>query len=101
MMVTLKSYVMTDIDGYYTATCFDAGTAKCTYGTGAFILMNTGHTIVPSTHGLLTTVGYKLGADNCVYALEGGVAYAGSTVQWCRDNLGIITQATDMQGLAG
>jgi glycerol kinase len=54
-----------------------------------------------STHGLLTTVGYKLGAAQCVYALEGGVAYAGSTVQWCRDNLGIITQATDMQGLAG
>ncbi|CAM9602905.1 unnamed protein product [Discosporangium mesarthrocarpum] len=70
-------------------TCFEPGQAKCTYGTGSFIVMNTGDQVVPSTHGLLSTVGYKLGDRPCVYALEGSIAYAGSVVQWFRDNLGV------------
>lgn len=93
-------------------TCFNAGDAKCTYGTGAFLLMNTGTKPVPSAHGLLTTVAYQLaahpaGTDNhpahtsdndalrgkAVYALEGSVAYSGSVIQWCRDNLQIIKSA--------
>ncbi|CAM9092691.1 unnamed protein product [Chrysoparadoxa australica] len=80
--------------------CFEPGAAKCTYGTGAFILMNSGSEMVPSTHGLLTTVGYKLGDAPPVYALEGSIAYAGSVVQWARDNLGLIEEARGIETLA-
>ncbi|CAM9290523.1 unnamed protein product, partial [Hapterophycus canaliculatus] len=73
-------------------TCFNEGQTKCTYGTGSFILMNTGERVVPSTHGLLSTVGFKLGGQACVYALEGSIAYAGSTVQWLRDNLKVCIE---------
>ncbi len=68
-------------------TCFGAGEAKNTYGTGCFMLLNTGTVAVPSQHGLLTTVAYKLGADPAVYALEGSIAITGALVQWLRDNL--------------
>ena len=119
-------------------TCYQAGQAKSTYGTGAFLLMNTGtqgdvyvfmcmcmrgilglshthshthththththktgNTIVPSTRGLLTTVAFKLGNHQPVYALEGSVAYCGSLIQWLRDNLGIITSTAESEALA-
>src|SRR5262249_57236861 len=68
-------------------TCFKRGEAKNTYGTGCFLLMNTGPEPVASKHGLLTTVGYKLGQEPACYALEGSVAIAGALVQWLRDNL--------------
>ena len=68
-------------------TCFAAGEAKNTYGTGCFMLLNTGPLAVPSEHGLLTTVAYKLGHDPAIYALEGSIAIAGALVQWLRDNL--------------
>jgi len=71
-------------------TCFKSGEAKNTYGTGCFMLMNTGTLAVPSKHGLLTTVGYKLGAAPAVYALEGSIAITGALVQWLRDNLGFF-----------
>ena len=81
--------------------CFTKGEVKCTYGTGAFLMMNTGETIVPSTSGLLTTVGYKLGKNApCVYALEGSVAYCGSLIQWLRDNLDVISDASKSEVLA-
>ena len=81
-------------------TCFEVGEGKCTYGTGAFLLLNTGQTPVASQSGLLTTVGYKLGDAPCVYALEGSVAVAGSLVQWLRDNLGLINTAAEIETLA-
>ncbi len=81
-------------------TCFAAGEAKNTYGTGCFMLMNTGHKIIPSTYGLLTTVAYKLGNEPVHYALEGSVAIAGALVQWLRDNLGIINKSEDIEPLA-
>ncbi len=68
-------------------TCFDVGEAKNTYGTGCFMLLNTGTMAVPSKHGLLTTVAYKLGESPAVYALEGSIAITGALVQWLRDNL--------------
>jgi glycerol kinase len=68
-------------------TCFGVGEAKNTYGTGCFMLLNTGPQVVPSQHGLLTTVAYKLGAEPAVYALEGSIAITGALVQWLRDNL--------------
>ena len=68
-------------------TCFDKGEAKNTYGTGCFMLMNTGHEIVPSASGLLTTLCYQFGDEKPVYALEGSIAVTGSLVQWLRDNL--------------
>jgi glycerol kinase len=68
-------------------TCFGAGEAKNTYGTGCFMLLNTGPLAVPSKHGLLTTVAYKLGNAPAVYALEGSIAITGALVQWLRDNL--------------
>jgi glycerol kinase len=71
-------------------TCFRPGEAKNTYGTGCFMLMNTGALAVPSKHGLLTTVGYKFGAAPAVYALEGSIAITGALVQWLRDNLGFF-----------
>jgi glycerol kinase len=82
-------------------TCFAAGDAKCTYGTGAFLLLNTGPTPTLSQAGLITTVGYQLEGGTPVYALEGSIAVAGSLVQWLRDNLGLIGRASDMDALAG
>jgi glycerol kinase len=80
--------------------CLDPGDAKCTYGTGAFLLLNTGTTAVPSKRGLLTTVGYRIGTEPVVYALEGSVAVAGALVQWLRDNLGLISTADEVNALA-
>lgn len=80
--------------------CFEAGMAKNTYGTGCFMLMNTGTTPVRSENGLLTTVCYKLGDQPCVYALEGSIAVAGSLVQWVRDNLHLVESAPQIEDLA-
>jgi glycerol kinase len=80
--------------------CFQQGEAKNTYGTGCFMLMNTGETPYPSKCGLLTTVGYRFGQGKTVYALEGSIAIAGALVQWLRDNLGIIEKSTDIERLA-
>jgi len=81
-------------------TCFQPGQAKNTYGTGCFLLMNTGTEPVLSRYGLLTTVGYKLGQNPAQYALEGSVAITGALVQWMRDNLGIIQKSSDIETLA-
>ncbi|MEU7883387.1 glycerol kinase GlpK [Microbispora bryophytorum] len=81
-------------------TCFHRGEAKCTYGTGAFLLLNTGTEPVASTHGLLTTVGYQIGDQPAVYALEGSIAITGALVQWFRDGLGIIGSAPEIETLA-
>jgi glycerol kinase len=81
-------------------TCFQAGEAKNTYGTGCFLLMNTGHEIVQSRHGLLTTVAFKFGDQPAHYALEGSVAITGALVQWLRDNLGMIAKSSDIEPLA-
>lgn len=81
-------------------TCFSTGESKNTYGTGCFMLLNTGTEIIPSSSGLLTTVGYKLGDQPATYALEGSIAIAGALVQWLRDNLGIIDSAPDVERLA-
>ena len=80
--------------------CFEPGQAKNTYGTGCFLLLNTGTQMRTSHHGLLTTVGYRLGDAPAVYALEGSIAVAGSLVQWVRDNLGLIRQAPEIEKLA-
>ncbi|GAB97968.1 glycerol kinase [Kineosphaera limosa] len=80
--------------------CFEKGMAKNTYGTGCFVLMNTGTEIVKSENGLLTTVCYKIGDADTVYALEGSIAVAGSLVQWLRDNLGLIKSAEEVETLA-
>ncbi|XP_025743156.1 glycerol kinase 2 [Callorhinus ursinus] len=81
--------------------CFQEGQAKNTYGTGCFLLCNTGHKCVFSEHGLLTTVAYKLGRDQPVcYALEGSVAIAGAVIRWLRDNLGIIKTSEEIETLA-
>ncbi len=79
---------------------FERGEAKNTYGTGNFLIFNTDTEIVRSKNGLLTTVGYKLGDDPAHYALEGSIAVTGSLVQWLRDNLGIISEASEVQALA-
>lgn len=79
--------------------CFEKGTAKCTYGTGAFVLMNTGTTPVQSQHRLLTTVGWRLNGQT-TYALEGSAFIAGAAVQWLRDGLGIISSAAEVEALA-
>ncbi len=81
-------------------TCFSPGEAKNTYGTGCFMLLNTGEAIVPSKNGLLTTVAYKMGESPAVYALEGSIAIAGALVQWLRDNLGIIKTSAEVETLA-
>ena len=81
-------------------TCFSKGDAKCTYGTGSFLLMNTGAEPVQSTHGLLTTVGYKIGEQAATYALEGSIAVTGALVQWFRDNLEVIASAPEIETLA-
>ena len=80
--------------------CFESGEAKNTYGTGCFLLMNTGTEAVPSTAGLLTTVAYKLGEEAPRYALEGSIAITGALVQWLRDNLGLIENSADIETLA-
>ncbi len=81
-------------------TCFAPGEGKNTYGTGSFLLVNTGEKLVHSKNGLLTTVGYKIGGQPAVYALEGSIAVTGSLVQWVRDNLGLIDKASDIEALA-
>jgi glycerol kinase len=80
--------------------CFSPGEAKNTYGTGNFMLLNTGTEIVPSNAGLLTTVCYKMGDLDAIYALEGSIAVTGSAVQWLRDQLGIIKDASEVEALA-
>jgi glycerol kinase len=80
--------------------CTLPGEAKNTYGTGNFMLLNTGTQIVPSKAGLLTTVCYKLGEHDAIYALEGSIAVTGSAVQWLRDQLGIIKSASEIEALA-
>ena len=81
-------------------TCFEPGEAKNTYGTGCFMLLNTGEKPVRSKAGLLTTVGYKIGDRKAVYALEGSIAITGALVQWLRDNLGLIQSAAEVEALA-
>jgi glycerol kinase len=80
--------------------CYDPGEAKNTYGTGCFMLMNTGHDAVPSECGLLTTVGYKIGDQDVVYALEGSIAITGALVQWLRDNLRMFDSSGEIEVLA-
>jgi glycerol kinase len=80
--------------------CFKPGEVKNTYGTGCFMLMNTGEEAVQSTFGLLTTLAYKLGAKPACYALEGSIAITGALVQWLRDNLGLIEKSSDIEALA-
>ncbi|WP_395640269.1 glycerol kinase GlpK [Pseudolysinimonas sp.] len=79
---------------------FDAGESKNTYGTGNFLIVNTGEEIVSSTNGLLTTVAYQIDGDAPRYALEGSIAVTGSLVQWLRDNLGLISDASEVEALA-
>ncbi|MFI7464298.1 glycerol kinase GlpK [Nonomuraea sp. NPDC049646] len=81
-------------------TCFEPGETKSTYGSGSFLLMNTGQEPVVSRHGLLTTVGYQIGDGPATYALEGAIAVTGSLVQWLRDNLGLISSAAEIETLA-
>jgi glycerol kinase len=81
-------------------TCFDPGEVKNTYGTGCFLLMNTGERLVPSAAGLLTTVAYKFGKAPVHFALEGSIAISGALVQWLRDNLGMIAKSSDVEVLA-
>jgi glycerol kinase len=80
--------------------CFKPGQAKNTYGTGCFMLLNTGETIVPSKFGLITTVAYKLGTKPAHYALEGSIAITGALVQWLRDNIGLISSSEEIEKLA-
>jgi len=79
--------------------CFHEGDAKCTYGTGAFALMNIGKKPIFSTHGLVTTVGFRIGQET-TYALEGSSFIAGAAVQWLRDGLGLVRSAQEIEGLA-
>jgi glycerol kinase len=79
--------------------CYEAGSAKNTYGTGCFVLLNTGATPIVSSHGLLTTIAWRIGGRT-TYALEGSVFIAGAAVQWLRDGLGVIRQAAETQTLA-
>ncbi|HET8660949.1 MAG TPA: glycerol kinase GlpK [Micromonosporaceae bacterium] len=81
-------------------TCFTPGEAKCTYGTGSFLLLHTGERAVPSKRGLVTTVAYQLAGQPPAYALEGSIAVTGALVQWLRDNLGIIRTAAEVNELA-
>jgi glycerol kinase len=81
-------------------TCFARGEGKCTYGTGSFLLLNTGDQPVKSANGLLTTVGYKIGDAPPTYALEGSIAVTGALVQWFRDNLDVIGSAPEIETLA-
>ncbi|MEV6314939.1 glycerol kinase GlpK [Streptomyces sp. NPDC051776] len=81
-------------------TCFSEGEAKSTYGTGTFLLMNTADKVINSYSGLLTTVGYRIGDEKPVYALEGSIAVTGSLVQWMRDQMGLISTAAEIETLA-
>jgi glycerol kinase len=81
-------------------TCFSPGEAKNTYGTGCFLLLNTGTSPVASKAGLLTTLGYRLGTEPATYALEGSIAITGALVQWLRDNLGLIRESAEVEALA-
>jgi glycerol kinase len=81
-------------------TCFKSGEAKNTYGTGCFLLMNTGDKPVPSKYGLLTTVAYRMGNQPAAYALEGSIAITGALVQWVRDNFGLIAKSSEIENLA-
>jgi glycerol kinase len=81
-------------------TCFSTGEAKNTYGTGNFMLLNTGTKPVQSKHGLLTTLGYRIGKNEAVYCLEGSIAITGALVQWLRDNLGLIKTSSEIETLA-
>jgi glycerol kinase len=81
-------------------TCYSPGEAKNTYGTGCFMLLNTGTEIIPSKSGLLTTLGYKMGDKPAIYALEGSIAITGALVQWLRDSLGIIKSSSEVETLA-
>jgi glycerol kinase len=81
-------------------TCFEPGEAKNTYGTGCFLLLNTGDQPVQSSAGLLTTLAYQFGEDSARYALEGSVAVTGALIQWLRDNLGLIEKSADVEALA-
>ena len=81
-------------------TCFNVGEAKNTYGTGCFMLLNTGESPIQSSSGLLTTVAYQIGDRKAHYALEGSIAIAGALVQWLRDNLGLIRESSDVEALA-
>jgi glycerol kinase len=81
-------------------TCFNPGEAKNTYGTGCFMLLNTGTKAVQSKNGLLTTLSYKIGDSPAVYALEGSIAITGALVQWLRDNLGLISKSSEVEDLA-
>jgi glycerol kinase len=80
---------------------FDKGDVKSTYGTGSFLLLNTGEEPVQSEHGLISTVGYKIGSEPAVYALEGSIAVTGALMQWFRDQLGAIAHASEIEALAG
>ncbi len=82
-------------------TCFEAGEAKNTYGTGCFMIMNTGPKIVPSARGLLTTLAYQFGTEPAIYALEGSIAIAGALVQWLRDNLDFFDFSHQVEDYAG
>ncbi|HXF82890.1 MAG TPA: FGGY-family carbohydrate kinase, partial [bacterium] len=81
--------------------CFERGETKNTYGTGNFMLLNTGRDAVPSASGLLTTAAYALEEGRCAYALEGSIAVTGAAVQWLRDNLGLIASAAETEAIAG
>ena len=81
-------------------TCFSPGEAKNTYGTGCFMLLNTGEKPVVSNSGLLTTLGYKIGDQKAIYALEGSIAITGALIQWLRDNLGLIQSSAEVETLA-
>jgi glycerol kinase len=81
-------------------TCFSVGEAKNTYGTGNFLLLNTGNEVVPSKSGLITGLGYKIGDQQAVYMLEGSIAITGALVQWLRDNIGLISSAPEVEDLA-
>lgn len=81
-------------------TCFEAGESKCTFGTGSFVLLNTGKKAVKSKNKLLTTIAWRLNNQETVYALEGGAFVCGAAVQWLRDGLGLITQSSEVESLA-
>jgi glycerol kinase len=81
-------------------TCFSVGEAKNTYGTGNFLLLNTGNEVVPSKSGLITGLGYKIGDQPAVYMLEGSIAITGALVQWLRDNIGLISESPQVEDLA-
>lgn len=81
-------------------TAFSSGESKCTFGTGSFLLMNTGTKAVPSKHGLLTTIAWKLEKEKTIYALEGGAFICGAAVQWLRDGLGLFEHSSDVESLA-